>query len=159
MTTWESLARQTLLGDPAFAMDDSVNRMLGYAKPLRQRTLAHGGVVSSDECSIIPSQFGPAMGRPSRMASPSLGFHVVNVVTLASQEEMFRVNAEAVIAMVTDLVVSRMYPCMQKPRGTVRQPTLPIQVKDSVTFVAPNSASPFPASGFGVGLGEREQTI
>lgn len=79
------------------------------------------GMQSPDKVNVRLAQFCAAMILTCLMSASPLGFHIENVVSLRSKKEMIDRNAQAVIALVANLLSAWVAAGEEKPGGTMRQ--------------------------------------
>lgn len=103
----------------------------------------------SDTSDVGFRQLGSPMRSASRMATTTLPLHVVDIVGLRADEEMFNFNAETVVAGVTDAQSIGVFTAEQEPGKTMREPWTISEPNDPVAFVAPDCTNPNEASIFG----------
>lgn len=78
-------------------------------------------VKAADALNIFCGELRAAMILSAWVIAAALGFHVVDVVALTSQEQMFDVDAKPVVALVADAQVFGIFTPKENPGNSMRE--------------------------------------
>ena len=118
-----SLGLQILLGDPSFAMNDSVDSRLADAVASCDGSSA---ITSATDLANLVylhlSQLCSSVLLSMLVVTAALTFHVMYVIGLRSHEEVVYVNTERDVAGMAHTHLSRVYSFEQEKREAMREP-------------------------------------
>jgi hypothetical protein len=130
---------------PSFVKNNLPNGMRAESKYASKFSNGHTALmITSYLTYLIVVQLGISMLFSPQKPCAALPDHVVRVVTICASEEMIRVDAPPVVALVADAISWRNWSQMQHVANAMRVPILAVIQKSSVPLVV-GSANPEPA--------------
>ena len=98
-------------------------------------------VEGSYSLDICPSQFGSSVRFACFVERPSLGFHVLHIVSMGTKKEMLWIDAQSVVAMVTDAHAFWNMTYEQLPSDAMRQLRTSLEADRSVPAASASTAN------------------
>jgi|HubBroStandDraft_3_1064219.scaffolds.fasta_scaffold237029_2 hypothetical protein len=101
---------------------------------------------SPDVPDVSPRQFRSAMEFAGLMIGAPLPFHIMDIVSLRTEEQMLRIDAESVIAMMANADSTRNVSAENLPRDTMSQLWFSLKTDGTISAAAASRAEPHMAA-------------
>src|ERR1700677_501002 len=108
---------------------------------------------------VFPSELCSSMQFAGFMIRAPLLLHIVDIVGLRTEEKMFPIDAETVVAFVANAQFSVEFAIEEKPCGSVGKHVMPLQPTRTISPTAVDRTNPSPAPIRTIGINSRHESL